>query len=164
MSSLAPIELVAGTSADLDEVMGTMEAAFEPRFGEAWTRGQCSGILGMSGVWLVLARNGEAAAGFALARAMADEAELLLLAVRPEQRRAGIGGALLGAVAKEARVRGARRLHLEMRSGNPAGGLYAAAGFREVGRRRHYYRGQDGQSFDAITLACSIDPADPNMN
>ncbi len=150
------VDLVSGGTADLDEVMATMQAAFDPCFGEAWTRSQCSGILGLAGVWLVLARQNGCAAGFALSRAVADEAELLLLAVKPEQRRFGVGRAMLAAICSEAAARGAYRLHLEMRDGNPAVGLYRSEGFSEVGRRRHYYRGKDGSSFDAITLACPL--------
>jgi len=149
-------ELVEGTAVDLDEVMATMHAAFDPLFGEAWTRGQCSGILGLGGVWLQLARCDGQAAGFALSRVVLDEAELLLLAVQPPQRRLGVGRTLLAAVADEARIRGATRLHLEMRDGNPAAHLYEGAGFHEVGRRKRYYRGRDGSSFDAITLACRL--------
>ncbi len=87
---------------------------------------------------------------------MIDEAELLLLAVPPSQRRAGVGRALLDAIAGEALARGATQLHLEMRDGNPAAFLYGEAGFREVGRRPRYYRGRDGRSFDAITLASPL--------
>jgi ribosomal-protein-alanine N-acetyltransferase len=149
-------ELIEGGATDLNEVMVTMDAAFDPCFGEAWTRGQCAGILGLAGVWLLLARLDGCTAGFALARAVADEAELMLLAVPPPQRRFGVGRAMLDAVANEARKRGATRLHLEMRDGNPAVNLYSNAGFREVGRRQRYYRGKDGRSFDAITLACPL--------
>jgi [ribosomal protein S18]-alanine N-acetyltransferase len=158
MSSLPAFSLTLhdGGVADLDEVMVTMNAAFDPAFGEAWTRSQCSGILGLIGVWLVLARVDGRPAGFALARAIAEEAELLLLAVPPVQRRLGVGTALLDAVAKEACSRGADRLHLEMRDGNPAGHLYSRANFNEIGRRKSYYRGRSGQSFDAITLACRL--------
>ncbi len=147
------LELVAGSPADLDEVMETMGSAFDPCFGEAWTRGQCTGILGFSGVWLLLARLDGQPAGFALARVVADEAELLLLAVPPDRRRTGVGRRMLQAVADEARARGATHLHLEMRDGNPAIFLYSAAGFRQVGRRPAYYRGKDGRAFDAITLS-----------
>jgi len=149
-------QLIEGTAVDLDEVMATMHAAFDPTFGEAWTRGQCSGILGLGGVWLLLARCDGQAAGFALSRVVLDEAELLLLAVQPMNRRLGVGGALLAAVADEARIRGAVRIHLEMRDGNPAAHLYEGAGFHEIGRRKRYYRGRDGSSFDAITLACRL--------
>ena len=82
-----------GTSADLTEVMVVMEAAFGDTYGEAWTRSQVAGILPMAGVSLVLARSAGdgGCAGFSLARAVADEAELLLIAVLPEQRRRGVG-------------------------------------------------------------------------
>jgi [ribosomal protein S18]-alanine N-acetyltransferase len=150
------LALVHGGTSDLAEVMKTMEAAFEPCFGEAWTRSQCSGILMLPGVWLLLARVDGRAAGFALARSVVDEAELLLLAVAPAERRSGIGRAMLDTIADAAQARGATQLHLEMRDGNPAAHLYAAAGFREVGRRPRYYRGRDGRAFDAITLACPL--------
>ena len=148
----APL-VVAGSAADLGAVMATMDAAFDPAFGEAWTRGQCAGILSLPGVRLLLAGDG---AGFALARTVYDEAELLLLAVAPRHRRAGLGAALLDAVADDARASGAARLHLEMRAGNPAAALYARAGFVEVGRRRNYYRGAGGAQIDAVTLALPL--------
>jgi [ribosomal protein S18]-alanine N-acetyltransferase len=158
MSSTAPppTTILSGGPGDLGEVMGTMVSAFDPRFGEAWSHSQCAGILPMPGVWLMLARHRGESAGFALARVILDEAELLLLAVRPEARRAGIGAALLEAIAQEAAMRGATGLHLEMRENNPAAALYRGAGFAEIGRRARYYRGADGQSFDAITLARTL--------
>ena len=54
------------------QASGQVTAAFDPRFGEAWTRAQCIGILAMPGVWLTLARVGEAVVGFALSRAIMD--------------------------------------------------------------------------------------------
>ncbi len=158
MSTLpAPaLALHPGDATDLDEVMATMEAAFAPSFGEAWTRSQCAGILHLPGVWLLLARVDGRPAGFALARSVVDEAELLLLAVPPAERRGGVGRTMLDAIAGEALARGATHLHLEMRDGNPAARLYAGAGFCEVGRRPRYYRGRDGRSFDAITLSCAL--------
>ena len=148
------VTLVAGGSDDLDSVMTIMTAAFEPRFGEGWTRSQCAGILPMSGVCLVLARqsNGRPL-GFSLFRTIAGEAELLLLAVAPPHRRRGIGRRLLDEFLGRARAGGAGRVHLEVRDGNPAVSMYRAAGFDQVGRRSHYYKGKDGSRFDAITLA-----------
>ena len=74
-----------------------MEAAFGDRYGEAWTRSQCAGILPMAGVSLMLARDPDSGApiGFSLFRSVADQAELLLLAVLPSHRRRGIGRSLL---------------------------------------------------------------------
>ena len=61
---------------------------------------------------------------------MLDEAELLLIAVAPAARRRGVGAALLRAVIAEARGHGVTKLHLEVRAGNTAIQLYAAAGSR----------------------------------
>lgn len=146
------VRLRPGGSDDLDEVMRIMTAAFPACFGEAWTRSQCSGILPMAGVTLTIAAEGRMAVGFSLVRRVADEAELLLLAVEPTQQRRGIGQALLDDFIASALAHGAHRLHLEVRDGNPAVELYRAAGFVPAGRRRNYYHGPDGKSFDAVNL------------
>ncbi len=112
----ALVELREAGVADLAEVMTVMDDAFEPAFGEAWTRSQCQGILELPRVWLTIART---------------------LAVA------------LGS--------GARKLHLEVRDGNVALGLYVRSGFVEVGRRRGYYRGTGGQLFDALSLASVLE-------
>jgi ribosomal-protein-alanine N-acetyltransferase len=148
-----PIVLSLGRETDLRDVMTVMDRSFDPRFGEAWTISQCAGLLPLTGVWLTLARESEEVAGFALARLVADEAELLLLAVRPEGQRRGIGRILLEHFEDEAAARGATQLHLEVREGNHALSLYEQAGFVLVGRRRDYYAGRKGDRYDALTLA-----------
>ena len=102
-----PVRIEAGTSDDLDAVMEVMEAAFGSRFGEAWTRSQCAGILPMAGVSLMLTRGGDGGApvGFSLFRSVMDESELLLLAVAPDHRRRGIGRGLLRQFLDQARAR-----------------------------------------------------------
>jgi ribosomal-protein-alanine N-acetyltransferase len=155
----APIELASGAVADLGAVMKVMNDSFDPRFGESWTSAQCAGLLAMPGVWLTLARSPVSGAeGFSLSRVIADEAELLLLAVRQQSQRRGIGSLLLQDFIGSARGRGAQRLHLEVREGNPAIELYSRAGFNLAGRRRNYYSGSDGRTYDALTLA-RVEPA-----
>ncbi len=151
----ASITLHAGGLADLDAVMRVMNDSFDPAYGEAWTAAQCAGLLPMPGVWLTLARERDEIVGFALSRVVVREAELLLLAVRRDRQRRGVGQLLLDSFASVANARGAERLHLEVRDGNHAMRLYTAAGFGEVGRRRNYYTGSDGQIYDALTLAKS---------
>ncbi|MBV9882378.1 MAG: GNAT family N-acetyltransferase [Sphingomonadaceae bacterium] len=147
------IRLDPGSIADLDAVMIVMDDSFDPRFGEAWTASQCAGLLPMPGVWMTIAREDGAAIGFALSRAVAGEAELLLLAVRREVQGKGVGKMLLDRFAEDAGSRGATRLHLEVREGNHALSLYERAGYTLVGRRRNYYSGHAGQTYDALTLA-----------
>ncbi len=152
------VRLEPGTSRHLDAVISVMEAAFGAKYGEAWTRSQCAGILPMAGVSLIIARDphSDETLGFSLSRGVADEAELLLLAVVPERHRQGIGSRLLDDFMDGARARGAARVHLEVREGNPAVAMYRAAGFCPVGRRRNYYRADDGRHYDALTLARTL--------
>ena len=153
MVSLAPMD-------DLDRIMAVMQAAFEPRYGEGWTRAQVDNTLVLGNCHYNLIDTdgnapapGVAAAGFALSRATLDEEELLLFAVSPQWRRRGLGATLLNRLEKTARERGIIRIFLEMRDGNPAESLYRYHGFAPVGRRPKYYRTSDGERIDAITFA-----------
>lgn len=140
----------------IDSAMEVMEQAFDPVYGEAWNRAQCLGILGLPGVWMLVARSDGEACGFALGRIVLDDAELLLIAVKPLARGKGIGKRLLDDMVRTAAARGAARLHLEVRDGNPALDLYRHNGFEPIGRRKDYYTGQRGQTYDALTLTRPI--------
>lgn len=92
--------------------------------------------------------------GFVMARLAADEAEILTLAVAPEARRQGVGGALLASALARAVAGGAAAMFLEVSVANAAArALYAAAGFTEAGRRRRYY--PDGS--DALVLRRALE-------
>ena len=150
--STAAIDLREGDVRDLDRIDRVMADAFDPRFGEAWSRNQVIGILAVPGVWLTIAELNGRAVGFALVRGVIDEAELLLLAVAPDARRRGVGAALLRSVIADCAARGIVSVHLEVRDGNDAVKLYRKSGFSKVGERRDYYRGSNGQSHSALTL------------
>ena len=91
--------------------------------------------------------------GFALGQVMADEAELLTIAVAPDQRRLGLGRRLLAALLSACAARGASAVFLEVDAGNTAAlGLYQSAGFVAAGRRRDYYLACDGIRTDALIL------------
>ncbi len=78
--------------------------------------------------------------GFILCRAVADEAEILTLAVAPLVRRNGAGRALVEEAAGLARARGADSLFLEVAATNAAAlALYASTAFEAAGLRRAYY-------------------------
>jgi ribosomal-protein-alanine N-acetyltransferase len=80
-------------------------------------------------------------AGYVVAWYVLDEGELANLAVAPEARRQGIGGALLDAAVRESIDRGVSDLYLEVRESNHAARqLYDSRGFEEVSRRKGYYR------------------------
>jgi len=152
MATDLAIRVEPGGMADLPDVMIAMADAFDSEYGEAWTEAQCAGILGMTGSWLLVARSGDDPAGFALLRTVADETELLLIAVRNRYRRQGVARALLARAIDEATVESVATLHLEVRDGNPAADLYRGFGFVQIGMRRAYYRGRSGKVFDALTF------------
>lgn len=140
----------------LDAVDAISSRAFDPLYGEAWTKAQCLSILGLPGYRLTGAWRGPAAgaelAGFAIDRVVAGESELLLLAVDPAAHRSGIATALLQDWFHRAGAQGAGRLFLEMRRDNPARFLYEKLGFEEIAVRPAYYLGRDGVSRDAVTM------------
>jgi ribosomal-protein-alanine N-acetyltransferase len=145
---------------DIGRIMTVMQAAFDPAYGEAWNRRQVTEALALPNTHYMLAgadgeepRDGECTTGFVMSRGAVDEEELLLIAVLPDFRGRGVGTALLRRFMAAAERRGATRLFLEMRDGNPAESLYLQAGFEPVGRRRNYYRGAAKGPLDAITYA-----------
>lgn len=96
--------------------------------------------------------------GFALGRAVTDEAELLTLAVDRDHRRGGIGRRLLAAFEREARHRGAQTAFLEVSAENHAArALYLSAGYIESGLRRGYYRKPCGTTVDAVVMNRRLD-------
>lgn len=152
-----PVALVRGMASDLGDVMRVMSSAFHADFGEGWSKSQCAGILPLGGVTLTLARDSRGVTrGFSLVRTVADEAELLLLAVEQGAQGGGYGGALLRHFIERGREEGHALLHLEVRDGNAAVAMYAKAGFEPVGRRRAYYTGRGGRKYDAVTMAMSL--------
>lgn len=143
--------------ADVPAVGRLMRAAFDPGFGEMWSDAQLAGALGSAGHRLQLAVSDGALAGFTLSRQVLDEVELLLCATALDRRRRGIGRLLLRRAMVVHGDNGATRMFLEVRANNePALALYRAHGFSSVGRRPAYYRGSNGQNWDAITLDCPL--------
>jgi ribosomal-protein-alanine N-acetyltransferase len=80
-------------------------------------------------------------AGYVVALDAADEGEILNLAVAEGGRRRGLGRALVEAMIAALSERGVRQVFLEVRESNAAArALYATFGFKDVGRRKAYYR------------------------
>jgi len=107
-----------------------------------WTRADYEGLLAAKESICLVAGDGMSEGmGFVLARVMADEMEILNLAVRPAQQRRGLGRRLVEEALARARARGARHCWLEVRASNQAAlEFYRALGFQERTRRRNYYR------------------------
>lgn len=144
--------LATARVADLAAVMQVMEAAFDPAYGEAWSRAQLLTLFALPSARVCLAWDGEFPCGFSAARIAGPESELLLLAVDPAWRGRGVGAQLMADWQAWATAAGAEDYFLEMRADNDAVHLYQRSGFSECGRRKDYYRGNDGMIRDAITM------------
>ena len=108
-----------------------------------WTAAEFAIFLGQEQTILVTLSD-----GFALGRIAGLEAELLMLAVHPEERRRGVGPALVKAFEAEAVERGAGEAFLEVAVDNAAAcALYRRIRYDTLGRRPAYYlRGQGSRS------------------
>jgi ribosomal-protein-alanine N-acetyltransferase len=92
--------------------------------------------------------------GFVIARCGVDEWEIENVVVAEEQRRRGLGGALVGQLLQAARESGITSVLLEVRPSNTAARrLYEKLGFNESGRRPAYY---GNPPEDALLLKISI--------
>jgi [ribosomal protein S18]-alanine N-acetyltransferase len=128
---------------------------------EPWDGAAFERLMALPGAFGCLAWNGETPVGFALARDLGGETEMLSLGVVPKWRRRGVGRALLGAVIAEAKRRGAASVVLEVAVDNQAAcRLYAGAGFVGVGRRPRYYR-RAAATADALILRRGGDAVPP---
>ena len=104
------------------------EIAFQEALSSEWTFG-------------LVADSARGAAGYLIGREAAASGEILNLAVAPEFRQRGIGGALLEEGLRAFGRRRATEVFLEVRESNhSAQALYLARGFRPVGQRAAYYR------------------------
>lgn len=141
---------------DLDCAAALHRQAFEPLGERPWTRRDMVELLASPGVAGLLLRVDGRDGGFAVWRTVADEAELLTIAVQADRRRHGHGRALLDAVIARATACGALKLFLEVGVDNAAArSLYSQVGFVEVGRRSGYYERHTGFA-DALVLRLSL--------
>jgi ribosomal-protein-alanine N-acetyltransferase len=129
-------------------------------FEDAWSVQAMTEVLASPGAFADLALVPDEAAapvGFALARRIGDDAELLSLCVLADRRRQGIGAALLALVMRQSRQFGARSLFLEVAETNAAAkALYAAHGFVAGRRRPDYYRAPNRVPVAALELRCDL--------
>jgi ribosomal-protein-alanine N-acetyltransferase len=127
--------------ADVEQVAEMELACFTS---DPWPRQSFESFIDRAGVTFIVAEDPgreKGIVGYAVLIHVADEAELLNLAVAGDARRSGIGSSLLRSLLEAAARDGIRTVYLEVRESNSAArGLYAAHGFAEVGRRRGYYQ------------------------
>jgi len=140
------IELRAASLDDAPALARIARAALP----EGWSEASLRAALARAGACALVT---EPIRGFVLGGRVADEAEILTLAVESEARGQGLGRALVVELLARLRADGARRISLEVRSSNAVAlELYRSLGFAPAGTRTCYYR--DGE--DALVLGAAL--------
>ncbi len=128
------------------------------RFTQAWSEGEFSSLLSQNTVFGAVARQTNAffsqpLGGFVLSREAGGEAEILTVAVSDKFAGAGLGWRLMQAAMREALMRGAETMFLEVDCSNgPAVHLYRKLGFKTVAERKAYYTAKDGTKSTALVM------------
>ena len=103
----------------------------------------------------LVAVDGAFVVGFCILRCMADEGELLRIAVDKTCRRCGTASILLKAALGCAVESSLKTVFLEVREGNEAAiALYIKHGFKKIGQRKDYY---SSPVEDAILMSWSCE-------
>ena len=120
----------------------------------AWTQDGLRATLESYSAYCLTARQRKAIVGFIAGRRVADEAEILNLAVRSPARRLGVGRHLVEALLNVFQREGVIRVFLEVRESNTeAVAFYQRLGFLQVGKRLDYYHEPDES---ALVLALDV--------
>jgi len=122
--------------ADLPRVLVIENACFST----PWKEATFHGLMKRTDTDLFVAELDDEVMAYAACWTVIDQSELGNVAVSPQARGLGMGGALVDTVVERVKERGAHELFLEVRESNGvAQGIYRDRGFVVVGRRRSYY-------------------------
>ncbi len=124
-----------------EDAAAASEILLEAREAASWSRQALTEFILQPEALALISERGGMPTGFILGRMVADEAEILDLAVSEEYRRQGEGRALLAEILRRFAESGVSRVFLEVRESNRAAiEFYERIGFRQSGRREGYYR------------------------
>ena len=116
----------------------------EQGLGWSWTTPRVLRSVRSPDTNVVLALDDQRSVGFAIMKYLDAEAHLLLLAVRPEVQRSGVGTALTRWVEASAIAAGIGQVYLEARVSNHAArAFYGRLGYGEVQSLPGYYQGRE---------------------
>lgn len=135
--------------ADLLAVLAIEETAFL----SPWTHASFLHELQSPHSQLTVAERQGEVIGYLCCWYVADEVQILNIAVHPGWRHQGVGECLLRHALVAGQQKGAQSANLEVRRSNrPAIALYEKFGFREVAVRQRYYANGE----DALLMVCVL--------
>jgi ribosomal-protein-alanine N-acetyltransferase len=132
--------------ADAAEIATMSRDSIERGLPWTWTEDRVANAVRDPETNVVVARENGALLGFGIMFYASDDAHLLLFAVRQENRRRGVGSAILRWLEDVARTAGAKRIRVEcLRENSAARDFYGEHGYCELVITPKFYRGvKDG--------------------
>jgi [ribosomal protein S18]-alanine N-acetyltransferase len=155
LTAKGPIRIEPAAIASVD-LLATLHGQIFISEEQVWTSNSFTDLLTMPGAraWLAItSQDGQdTPAGFALVLFVAAESEIITIGVLPQHQRQGVAQALLATILDQSHRAGADIL-LEVAANNEAAlKLYLKNEFVEAGRRKNYYKRQNGDRIDALIL------------
>jgi ribosomal-protein-alanine N-acetyltransferase len=126
---------------DLDALYELDRACFPP--GISYSKRMLRYFLAQPGAICIVAESGGSVAGFLLAESEGSTGHIITLDITAEQRRRGLGSALLEKAERRLATRGVREVEIETATENEAGvAFWHRHGYRDSGVLRGYYLGR----------------------
>lgn len=154
----APVVVEAARVADAPDLAAVHAASFPHR----WSAEEIEALLLDDTVFGLIARRANifgtrSVVGFVLMRRVADEAEILTIAVDPRRRGRGLGRALVEHAFRRLYRDRVKAVFLEVDGGNASAlALYRRLGFRKVGERKGYYRAGSEPGATALVMRADL--------
>ena len=141
------------TESDLDAVLAIEQASFP----KPWRREHFLCEIAAPHSFPLIVLIDETVAGYVCLMSLYEDAQVLNVAVKPNQRGKGLARLLLEHAIKVGADEGAHFVSLEVRASNKAAiTLYEKLGFSHTGTRRNYYDGtEDAVLMEIILLGDS---------
>jgi ribosomal-protein-alanine N-acetyltransferase len=125
-------------------------------FDQAWNAAAISEMLAINGTVVFVAEDYTA---FGILRHVANEAEMLTLAVLPSARNRGIASLIVNTMRVWSQKEGITAIFLEVAKPNHVAiKLYEKYEFSVISRRKDYYLRADGTHEDALVMRCILAP------
>jgi ribosomal-protein-alanine N-acetyltransferase len=132
------IDVFDATEDDIPCILEIEQEAISP----PWTHGALLSEIYNGDSYFAVARGESSSSllGFVILRQVADEGELLQIAVSRSARRRGVADMLMGSAFDYAKENAVKSIFLEVRKSNGAAiGLYQKHDFKQVRFRKDYY-------------------------
>lgn len=137
-----------------EEAAELLTRIHEECFPKYWNREAFTNFFEVKNTFAVVAQSADEPAGMMVYRVVAEQADIITLAVRPAFRRARLAAKMLADSLAHSHEIGAKKMFLEVEAGNDAAiKLYENAGFIHLNRRKLYYQQLDGSLTDALVMS-----------